>query len=126
MLIGTIVNTIAILIGSLLGLLLKRGIPVRVRDTVMQGITLCVLYIGIDGMLKGENLLVVIISVVVGGLIGELLDLDAKMNRLGDSLQRTADRLFHGSAANLAEGFISSTLIYCVGAVSIMGALRDG
>ena len=73
---GTIVNAAAILVGGTLGLLLKKGIPERVSSGIMQGLGLIVIYIGISGMLKGQNILIATISIVIGGAIGMILDFD--------------------------------------------------
>ena len=75
---GTLVNAGAILLGGLLGLLLKKGLPERVTEAVMKGVALCVLYIGIDGCLEGSNTLAAIISMVLGVIVGTLLDLDGR------------------------------------------------
>ena len=92
---GTIVNTLAVLAGSILGLLLtavtkKFGMKVseRFSERIMQALGLCTIYIGISGSLEGENTLVLILSMVIGTLIGEALDLDEKINRLGNFLEK--------------------------------------
>lgn len=121
---GTLVNTAAILLGSAAGLLLGKFIPERLSRAVNQGIALCVLYIGIDGMLAGENTLVAILSMVLGAVIGEGLRLDDRVQALGSWVERR----FGGKRANasLSEGFISASLLFCVGAMAIMGALDSG
>ena len=81
--VGTLVNTGAIIIGGSLGLLFRKGIPSKLTDTIMNGLALCVLYIGFTGALKGENSLVIIFSMVIGAVIGECLDLDERVNQLG-------------------------------------------
>lgn len=107
MLTGTIINTLAIVAGSLIGLAIQAvtkhsaddvsadSLGGRLQALVMQGMALCVLYIGISGSLKGENTLVIIISIALGAVIGELLDLDAKMHALGDWVQKKTARLVH-------------------------------
>lgn len=84
---GTIVNTAAILLGTLLGLLLKKGLPERFQDVIMKGLALCVLLIGISGALKGENTLIAILSIAIGAIIGEIIDLDRRLNNLGQLLE---------------------------------------
>ena len=84
---GTIVNTIAVIIGGSIGLLLKKGLPEKMADTLMKGLGLCTLFLGISGSLKGENSMILIISMVLGTLIGEGIDLDAKLNQLGQWLE---------------------------------------
>lgn len=120
---GTLVNAAAIIVGSAVGLLLGRFIPDRLRDSVEKGIALCVLYIGVDGMLAGENTLVTIISMVLGALIGEGLRLDDRIRALGDWVERKCGK---SGGRSLSEGFVSASLLFCVGAMAIMGALDSG
>lgn len=120
---GTIVNTATILAGSAVGLLLGKFIPERLNKAVNQGIALCVLYIGIDGMLAGENTLVAILSMVLGALIGESLRLDDRIYALGEWVER---RFGGRSKTSLSEAFVSTSLLFCVGAMSIMGSLDSG
>jgi len=122
---GTIVNTITVIIGASIGLLLKKGIPERISDAMMKGIGLCSLFIGISGSLKGENTLILIISMVVGVLIGEGIDLDEKLNRLGKWLENRF-KSKDGDKISIAEGFVSASLLFCVGAMTIVGALQSG
>lgn len=141
MLIGTTVNAIAIIGGALLGMLLKwvaeklGGAPghqdaklgERLQDITMKGVALCVLYIGISGSLKGQNTLIAIVALVLGAVIGELLNLDARMHALGDWVQKRTEHLTAGmGGASVSEGFVTASLLFCVGAMSIVGALQDG
>lgn len=121
---GTIVNAAAIVAGSIVGLLLGKFIPAHLSSAVEKGVALCVLYIGVDGMLAGENTLVAILSIVLGALIGEGLRLDDRVHALGDWIERK----FGGKASkgSLSEGFVSASLLFCVGAMAIMGALDSG
>lgn len=128
---GTIVNSIAIIAGALFGVILKKGIPERIKDTMMHGIGLCVLYIGISGALKGENTLILIISMIVGTLIGEGIDLQDKVERLGKCMERAVKRLTkHGKEEetdnSFANAFVTTTLVVCVGAMAIVGSLESG
>lgn len=119
---GTIVNTLAILLGCGIGLLLKRGINEKVTDAIMKGISLCVIYIGIDGMLEGSKTLAVIIAMALGAAIGTLLDLNGKMEKLGKMIE---GRISNG-VADIAQGFVTASLIYCVGAMAVVGSLQSG
>lgn len=119
---GTIVNTLAILAGCAIGLLLKRGINEKVTDAIMKGISLCVIYIGIDGMLEGSKTLAVIIAMALGAAIGTLLDLNGKMEKLGKMIE---GRISNG-VADIAQGFVTASLIYCVGAIAVVGSLQSG
>ena len=137
MLTGTIINTATVIGGSLIGLLIKylagrftfspriSALGARLQDTIMKGVALCVLYIGISGSLKGENTLVAIISMALGAIIGETLDLDRKMQNLGDWLQRKTKRFVKGDSP-IAEGFVTASLLFCVGAMAIVGSLENG
>ena len=123
---GTIVNVAAIVLGGAIGLFLKKGLPERLSDTLMKGLGLCTLYIGISGCLAGENTLVLIVSMVVGTIIGEAVDLDDKINRLGKWIERKfAGKRFSGKVS-LAEGFVTASLLFCVGAMAIVGSLQSG
>lgn len=137
MLTGTLVNTVSILAGSTVGLCLTwiaKHLPgaeggelgQRLQDIIMKSIALCVLLIGISGCLKGENTLFAILSMVIGTLIGELLDLDRRMRSLGDWLQKKTERLALGGNSSVSEGFVTASLLFCVGAMSIVGSLQDG
>lgn len=122
---GTIVNTIAVIIGAAIGILVKKGIPERLSDTMMKGIGLCTLFLGISGSLKGENSLILIISMVIGALLGEGIDLDAKLNRFGSWIE-SKFKSKDGEKISIAEGFVSASLLFCVGAMTIVGSLQSG
>ncbi len=142
MLTGTIINTLTVVAGSLVGLIIKwgvgraaqrpaekagSGIGQRLQTLIMQGVALCVMYIGISGSLEGSNTLVTIISMAVGAVIGELLDLDRRMQQLGEWVQKKTARLVKGGdGASVSEGFVTATLLFCVGAMAIVGALENG
>lgn len=140
MLTGTIINSLAILAGSLVGLLIQmltnrsaKDISVdslggRLQNIVMQGMALCVIYIGFSGSLKGQNTLIAIFSIAIGAIIGELVDLDHGMRALGDWVQAKTARLIHTreGAPSIADGFVTASLLFCVGAMAIVGALENG
>ncbi|HZJ87014.1 MAG TPA: DUF554 domain-containing protein [Erysipelothrix sp.] len=118
---GTIVNTVAILMGSLIGLLFSKGINKNYEETIMIAISLVVLVIGIEGALAYENMLLVIASLVIRSIIGESLKIEKKLNGLGDFLESKFKK-----ASNVSTAFVSSSLIYCVGALAIVGSLESG
>ena len=137
MLTGTIINVLAILAGSALGLGIRaaagrfsagRGgqLGERLQTVLMQGISLCVLYVGVTGSLKGEDTLVTILSMVLGAVLGELLDLDGRMGRLGQWVQGKFARFSRQGGSSVADGFVTASLVFCVGAMSIVGALENG
>ncbi|NTV48476.1 MAG: DUF554 domain-containing protein [Geobacteraceae bacterium] len=118
---GTIVNVAAICAGALIGRYAGRLIPARIRQTVMSGLGLTVLLIGLQLALNSKQPMIVIGSLIVGGIIGELLQIEARLESFGNWLQGR----FAG-AGNIAEGFVAASLLYCVGAMAIMGSLQDG
>lgn len=121
---GTLVNTVSIIIGGTIGTLLKIGISDRFKKIIMQGLSLSVLVIGLDNALKYKNLLLVIISIVIGCIIGEAIDIERLLNNFGNSIEKKFAN--NGSDSNISKGFVTTSLIYCVGAMSIVGALKDG
>lgn len=124
---GVIVNVIAVLLGGSVGLFCKRGIPARLTDAVMLGLGLCTLYIGIDGALVGENVLIVIGAMVLGSIVGTLLDIDGAINRLGAWVEgRFHRREREGDKTSLAEGFVTASLLFCVGSMTVVGSLNAG
>lgn len=122
---GTIVNTIAVLAGGILGLIIKKGLSDKMADTLMKGLGLCTLYIGVTGILKGENTLILILSMVLGALIGEGIELDEKINRLGKFIEKKFQGK-GGEKIGVAEGFVTASLLFCVGAMTIVGSLQSG
>lgn len=121
---GVIINTATVIFGSVLGLLLKKGIPDRISKAAMTAIGLCTLYIGIDGALEGENTIILILSMVAGVIIGTALDIDGRLERLGGFIEKKMKG--KGTGGNIAEGFITASLLFCVGAMTIVGSLNAG
>lgn len=119
---GTLLNFSAIIVGGTIGILFRNGIPEKVSNTIMQGLSLCVIFIGISGAIKGSNTLLIIISMVIGGLIGELIDLDNLLQKFGDKIEEK----FKGKGIKISEGFVTSSLIFCVGSMAIVGSLQSG
>ena len=143
---GTLVNTAAVLVGAFIGLAIK-GIASRASKTakegmsplqegekssasrfaelpsaVQKGLGLCVILIGILGAVKVQNILVMIVSLVLGAIVGVLLDLDGLINRLGAFIEGK----MKGMGGNVAEGFVTATLLFCVGAMTVTGAKESG
>ena len=123
--IGVLVNTLTVIVGSTIGLLFRKLIPEQWTDFIMKGIALCNLYIGIDGALEGTNTLVTIISIAVGALIGAALDLDDKLNRFASGLENRFNKEGSGGST-IAEGFVTASLLFCIGAMTIVGSLQAG
>lgn len=121
-LLGTIINGLSIVLGTLLGKLLTK-IPENTKTTVMQGIALSVIVLGIQMGLKSEQFLIVIVSLVLGGILGEYWDLDGKLNAAGLWLERKLGASEEGS---VAKAFVTATLIFVIGALGVLGALDSG
>ena len=121
---GTIVNSLAIVIGAFIGLFLKGRINKKVSDTIMNGLALCVIYIGISGALKGDNTIIIIISIAIGGFVGEIIDIDKKLEVLGERIEKRFNK--NDENLTIAQGFVTATLLFCVGAMAIVGSLESG
>ena len=122
--IGVFVNFFAVIIGSLIGILFKKGMSEKIVKSVTEAVSLAIVYVGISGVIKGKNALVLVISMVVGALIGTLLDLDAKLEKLGKWVENKLSR--ESGEGKIAEGFVSASLLFCVGAMAIVGSLQSG
>lgn len=120
--IGVLVNSLAIILGTIAGLFIKKGVPERLKDTIMKGIGLCVMCIGWTGTLEGDNTLILIISVIVGALIGEGVNIDLRFNNFAKKIENR----FSGGEVSVAEGFVSASLVFCVGAMAVVGSIQAG
>jgi len=124
---GVLVNAGAVIIGSLAGLLLHKGVPERFSDAIMKALGLCTIYIGISGALEGNSLIVLAVSLVLGVAAGTALKLDDRLNRLGKMLEkRFASKGGSENKPSFAQGFVSGSLLYCVGAMAIVGSINSG
>lgn len=123
---GTIANCAAIALGAVLGLLFRRGLPKKWQQTIMGSMALCVVVIGIQMALKTGNIVVVVAALAIGAVIGELLDIEAAMQRFGDWLGSKVAGGDASAAAAIAKGFVSASVLFCSGAMSIVGSLQDG
>ena len=121
---AVLVNTLAVLLGSTVGLLARKGIPEKVSGAIMTAISLCTLYAGVSGMLKGENTLVLIVSMVLGTAAGTLLDLDGALARLGKAIESHFRRT--DGKTSVAEGFVTASLLFCIGAMTFVGCIDAG
>ena len=124
--IGTLINVAAILVGSTIGLLLKRSFRQSMADVVMQGLGLCVMLIGFTGALKTDNVLLMILSVVLGGVIGSLIGIGRRLNDVGEFAQRKLIRAENSENNTCAKAFVTASLVFCVGAMAVVGALDSG
>lgn len=121
---GVIVNVITVILGSCMGLLFKKGIPEKVSTATMIGLGACTLYIGISGSLCGENVLIVIASVVLGVLSGTLLNIDGAINKVAKKVETKFKK--EGQRGSLAEGLVTATLLFCVGSMTVTGSIQAG
>ncbi|MBC9785430.1 DUF554 domain-containing protein [Heliobacterium chlorum] len=120
--IGTIVNAAAVIGGALMGTLFQKAIAEKYKITIMQGIGLSVGLIGIQMALQTKNPLIVVTSLVLGAITGETIDIEAQLEKVGKYLE---SRVGSGHG-DVAKAFVTASLIYCVGAMAIMGSIQDG
>ena len=120
---GALINAAAVVIGGTTGLALKGRVPGRVSETVTKAIGLCVCVIGVSGALKGD-LMLLVVSLLLGSITGELLDVDGRLAGLGEALQKKMAGNDKGST--FAEGFVAATLLFCVGAMAVVGSIESG
>ena len=139
---GTIVNCLAVFIGGCAGLLFRNGIPDKYNHTVMQGVSLSVILVGVKSALGSDDLLVIIVSLALGSLIGEWIDIEAYLKRMGDWLERRFSKASDPNSVNshqpgsnpsvpnrsggFSTGFVTASLIFCVGSMAIVGSLESG
>lgn len=119
---GSVVNALAIVTGAAVGLLLHGRLPENMRRIVFQGLGLCVVVIGMQMALRGENFLPVALSVLMGGVLGEYLRLEERFSALGGRLKT----LLRSGNVRFVEGLVNASLIYCVGAMAILGSFDEG
>ncbi|EFR30950.1 DUF554 domain-containing protein [Eremococcus coleocola] len=121
---GAFVNAVAIVLSSVMGLMLKEGIPSNINQRLIQAIGLCIISIGISGALKGHETLIMIVSVMIGTLIGEWVDIDSRIRELTNTLQNFLSRW--PRFADMGQGFVTSIMFFCIGSMVIVGSLESG
>ena len=119
---GTIVNTLSIIVGSLIGLFFRGRIPEKYTSTIIHGIGLAVMLIGLKTALKTDAILVVIISLAIGSFLGELLRIEDRLNQFGNWIGGRLSK----ESTGISKGFVSASLLYCVGAMAIVGSMESG
>lgn len=132
---GVLFNTLTVIVGSLIGLIFRKGFPRKLTDAVMCGLGLCTVYIGLSGALSAgsdadANPVMPIIAVALGVLLGTLIDIDCHLTRLGDAVERKFSKNSaaeaDGHKSKIAEGFVSACLLFCVGSMTIVGGINAG
>ncbi len=125
--IGTLLNIATVLLGGGLGTLLGDRLPQPIRETVMHGVGLVTLVVGMQLTLETQNILIVLLSVVIGGILGEWWRISAGLDRASEWLrERVARRLGERRMGRFSEGFITASLVFCVGPMTILGSIQDG
>ncbi len=122
MLLGTLANVAAIVLGTLLGLLLRRRLPQRITTVLTQGLGLVTALIGLQMVVATQNVLIVLVSIVVGGVVGELIQIEGRLDTFGKRIEKR----FNRRRGTFAKAFVTSSLLYCIGPIAILGALQDG
>lgn len=125
--IGTIINVAAILIGGTLGLLFGSRIPEKLKTTVIAGMGLFTMAMGLQMFFKSENQLIVLGALILGALTGELLGLEDRLERLGQTLEKRFSKdTESGTSSNFIRGFMVTSLLFCIGPMAILGSIQDG
>ncbi len=131
---GTIVNALGVFFGAVFGVIVKHfssgkkdgakegALSSELPDAIMKGVSLCVLLIGITGAIKTENIMIVIISIVIGAILGTLMRLDSGITALGNFIEKKTG----GKLGSITQGFVTASLLFCVGAMAIVGSLSSG
>ncbi|MBQ4353834.1 MAG: DUF554 domain-containing protein [Clostridia bacterium] len=134
--IGTIVNTLAVLLGSTIGIIAKKGLSEELQKSLMKTLGIATMFIGIgctlqemlvigeDGKLSANGIMLMIVSLVLGTLVGELCKIEDRLESIGDKMKKW--KIFRSGDSRFTEGFVTATLVVCVGAMAIVGSLRDG
>jgi len=120
---GALINSAAIMLGGTVGLLFKGKIPKNISVSITRVLGLCVCIIGISGAINGDMMLLVV-SLLLGAITGEIIDIDKRMNNLGQYLQNKLTP--KDSESKFAEGFVTTTILFCVGAMAIVGSIESG
>lgn len=123
---GTMVNCAAIIGGCAVGLILRKGFPEKWQETIMYGVALCIFLIGLEMAQKSQNVILVIASIVIGSIIGEMLDINGKLNRFGTWVEKKMLGNRTQTSGSFGKAFISASLVFCIGAMAIVGSIEEG
>lgn len=123
--IGTLINVVLILVGCALGLVLRKGLPERLQATVMRALGLAIMLIGVSGAIKTSDTMCIIISMALGSFLGSAINIEKRLEQLGNlAEQKLGSRA--GEQGSISRGFVTASLVYCVGAMAIVGAIDSG
>ncbi len=120
---GTLLNAATVLIGGVVGTVVGDRLPERLRENVVRGVGLFVTAIGVKFAIDTSNLLFMLDAILLGGIIGSLVGVDARLNQLGDALQR---RFARGGTSTVAEAFVTASVVFCVGPLTFLGSIQNG
>ena len=123
---GTVINVITVIAGGTLGTLLGERMPPRIRQIVMQGVGLVTLAVGMSMAITTKNFLLVLLSIVLGGILGEWWGLEERLDRAGEWLETRAARFPFLAQGEFTKGFVTASLVFCVGPMTILGSIQDG
>jgi uncharacterized membrane protein YqgA involved in biofilm formation len=121
---GTLLNATTVLVGGVLGTFLGDRLPARIRENVVRGVGLFTLAMGAKFALETSNLLYLLGSILLGGILGSLSDIDARLTALGDALQRRFHR--EGATSTVSEAFVTASIVFCVGPLTFLGSIQNG
>lgn len=132
---GTIINCAAVLVGSLIGILIKGGLPKRFEETIFSSVGLAVMFIGLGGALSGlmtiseaalgtQYTMGMLLSLVFGSIVGEALDIETRLDHLGEWIKGKMPKKLAGKT--FVDGFVTASMLFCVGAMAVVGSLEDG
>lgn len=119
---GTLLNAATVLIGGLIGTMLGANLPERLRANVVRGLGLFVIVLGVQGALQTQNVIVLLFAILLGGIAGSALSLDGRLKATGDALQRR----FAARGGRVSEAFVTSSIVFCVGPLTFLGAIQNG
>lgn len=121
-LLGSIVNGIAIIIGGTVGILIKGGLPKKTADLIITGLSFVIVCLGVGFMLKSQALLIVIFSIAIGSLLGDWIDIEKRLEDFAEGAQKK----LKGLGGDFSKGFVTASLLYCVGSMAILGSFQSG
>lgn len=125
---GTVINAVAVIVGTALGMLLGGRLTERMSETVLRGLGLVTALLGVDMFLDTNNVIIVLAALLVGGLLGEWLDIEGRLHRFGEWLEARVNRgrQDDDGAARFIRGFVTASLLFCIGPFAILGSIADG